>query len=98
MNLKEALEAVKDKNLTLRQLEDFRDDLIHIHTMLQLEMSELEKKEAFYFMDSKEETDIAKKRAWRVTVDGQRLIELNRWTKAVVKEVDSLKSRIYSLI
>jgi hypothetical protein len=98
MKLTEAFEAVKDKTLSLRQLEEFRDDLIHIHTMLQLEQADLEKKEAFYFMDSKEETDVAKKRAWRVTVEGQRLIELNRYTKAVVKEVDSLKSRIYSLI
>jgi hypothetical protein len=98
MKLTEAFEAVKDKTLSLRQLEEFRDDLIHIHTMLQLEQADLEKKEAFYFMDSKEETDIAKKRSWRVTVEGQRLIELNRYTKAVVKEVDSLKSRIYSLI
>lgn len=98
MTLKEALEAVKDKTLNLRQLEDFRDDLIHIHTQLQLEQAELEKREAFYFMESQEKTDIATKRKWRVTPEGQRLIELNRYTKAVVKEVDSLKSRIYSLI
>jgi len=96
--LKSLLEAVKDENLTQEQCEAYRDSLIHMHTSLQMEMATLEKAEAFYLMDSEEETEVGKKRAWRVTEKGQRLIELNRWTKAVIKEVDSLRSRVFSLI
>lgn len=98
MNLRELLEVVKDENLGQRQLESYRDDLIHLHSSMQLRAAELEKQEARFFMASHLDTDIATKRAWRVTDAGQELISLNRELKAIVKEIDSLKSRIYSLL
>lgn len=100
MNLKALLEAVKDESLTLEQIESYRDQLIHLHSMMQLELAETEKAEALYFesMSAPEVSDISIKRKWKATEKGLRQIELNRFVKVVVKEVDSLKSRVYRLI
>jgi hypothetical protein len=94
---RELLEMVKDEGLTLPLLEKYRDELVHLHSSMQLQLAELEKKEAFFFVDKEgDESDVSRKRAWRATEEGQRSLELNRFIKACVKEIDSLKSRIYS--
>lgn len=98
MKLRELLEAVKDKSLTKEQIEDYHKDMIHMNTMLLFEIAELKKAEAFYLMDSKEETHAGRTRGWRVTEKGQRLIELEFYRRAVSKEVESLKTRIYAML
>lgn len=97
--LTEILEAVKDEKLSLQQIESYRDEMVHLHSLMQMQLAEIEKAEAFFIdtFDS-EETDAARKRKWRVTEQGQRQIEINRFLKVVVKEIDSLKSRVYRLI
>lgn len=90
------IKAVQEKNLTKTQLEEYRDDLSNLYALLMFEMAELEKKEALFFVESKLATDIAKKRVWRATTEGQRLIELSRYAKACEKMLSSLKSRIYA--
>lgn len=98
--LKEVLEKVKDQNLPLAECERLRDEMIHLHTAMQIELADLEKREALYFLEQKNdvESDISIKRRWRGMDDGQRMILLNRYIKATVKEIDSLKSRVYRLI
>lgn len=109
--LTDLLLKVKDENLPLNMVEKYRDELVHLHSAMQLEMADLEKKEAQFFLtyregvdaglwgpDKKQPSDIEVKRKWRGTSEGQRLIELNRYVKAVSKEVDSLKSRVYRLL
>lgn len=98
--LLEVLEAVKDQNLSLEQIESFRDEMVHMHTMMQIEMADLEKLEALYFAGETQPdvSDVSIKRAWRATDKGQRQILINRYLKAIAKEIDSLKSRVYRLI
>ena len=99
MNLVELLDAVRDENLSREQIEDYRDKLIHVHTKMQWELADIEKEEArFIYSRPQEVPNVQHKAAWKATEKGQRQIELNRFLKAVVKEIDSLKSRIYSLI
>ena len=99
MTLLELLEAVRDETLSREQVEDYRDKLIHVHTKMQWELADIEKEEArFIYSKPQEIPDVKHKREWKSTEKGQRQIELNRFLKAVVKEIDSLKSRIYSLI
>lgn len=100
MKLRELLQAVKEDNLPLEQVEKYRDELVHLHSAMQLELAELEKKEAIFFHDfmGPEVSDVSLKRRWRYKAEGLRMIELNRFIKACVKEIDSLKSRIYSLL
>ncbi len=100
--LRDLFEKVKDESLSKEQIEKYRDELIHLHSAMQLELASIEKASAFYFMDLKranpEESDISIKRKWKVEEKGQREIELNRFVKAIVKEIDSLRTRIYSLL
>lgn len=99
MTLLELLEAVKDENLSRQSLEKYRDDLIHVHTKAQLELAEIEKREAKYLAQKPPEVkSVVYQIQWDASDDGQRQIELNRILKAVAKEVDSLKSRVYALI
>lgn len=104
MKLVELFEAVKEKNLTKTQLEDYHASLTSLFAQMHLEMANLEKIEAIFFLDSKrksvevnkEITDIGIKRAWNASEGGQRLIELKHFTKATEKILSSVKSRIYS--
>ncbi len=99
--MKELLEQVKDQYLTKQQLESLRDALVHLHTDFQLELADKEKACATFFLERKvadpNASDISIKRIWKATENGLREIELNRWIKAVAKEIDSLKSRLYSI-
>jgi len=96
--LKETLAAVKDKKLTKEQIEDFYADLTHVYSSVCLELADIKKREAFYFIDHKEDTDVATKRKWRVTPDGQRMIELEMYKNVIPRELASLKNRIYALL
>lgn len=98
MKLRELLEAVKDKKLSKEQIEDYYGDLTHVYSSVCMELSDLKKKEAFYFIDHKQDSDVATKRAWRVTVDGQRMIELETYKNVIPRELASLKNRIYALL
>ena len=99
--LLQLLDAVKDHSLTKTQLEQYRDSMVHLHSQMQLELAEKEKKCAAFFLERKvadpTASDISIKRVWKATEDGLREIELNRFIKAVAKEIDSLKSRLYSI-
>lgn len=102
MKLLDLLNAVKDQKLSKEQIEAYRDEMASLYADMQIEIAELEKEEAIYFIankkdeDGKSKSDTDIRRMWRVTTGGQRLILLNRYVKAVSKVLDSLKSRLYS--
>lgn len=98
MKLKDLLVAVREKNLTKTQLEDYHSDLTNMYAQIHLELADIEKAEALYFLSDKKESDIATKRAWRASEKGQRQIELSHYAKATEKMLSSLKNRIYSLL
>lgn len=99
--LTDLLHAVKETHLTKTDLERYRDAMVHLHSGMQLELAEVEKRGALFFDAQKKATpemsDIGIKRLWKASVDGLREIELNRFIKATAKEIDSLKSRLYSI-
>ncbi len=94
--------AVKDENLPLALVEKYRDEMVHLHSAMQVSLADLEKAEALFILDEKtkrpDESDISIKRYWKASEKGQRQIEINRYLKALAKEIDSLKSRVYRLI
>lgn len=105
MKLLELFEAVKDESLPLPMVEKYRDEMVHLHTAMQIETADLEKLEAIFIYErlnptlSNEPVSNAEaERAWDVTDRGQRQMLLNRYLKAVAKEIDSLKSRVYRLV
>ncbi len=94
--LKTLLEQVRDQNLNKSELEHYHSEFTNLFSQIHLELAELEKAEAMYILGSELPTDIAKKRAWKGTLYGQRLIELNHFAKACEKQLSSIKNRIYS--
>lgn len=108
MTLLELLQAVKEERLTKMELEDLHTKFTNLYGEMQMEMAFLEKAEAMYFLENKvtlntdkgpkDRSDVEIKRMWRGTLEGQRLIELDRWAKACEKQLSSLKNRIYSLL
>ena len=100
MTLEQLFEAVKDESLSLQDIERYRDQMIHLHTRMQIEMADIEKSEAIYFNEKTQPdvSDVSIKRIWRATEKGQRQILLNRYLKAIAKEIDSLRSRVYRLV
>lgn len=100
MNLRDLLETVKDEKLPLVLIEKYRDEMVHLHSAMQLELADIEKAEAIYFDTESVPgvSDVSIKRHWKATEKGQRQILLNRYIKVIVKEIDSLKSRVYRLI
>lgn len=88
---------VQERNLSKDLLEQYRDNFTSLYAQIMLEKAELEKAEALYVLASELKTSAAKKEAWRGTDKGQRLIELDHYSKACEKMISSLKSRLYSI-
>lgn len=98
MKLQELITAVKEKNLSKDQLENYRDDLSSLFAQMQIEMANLEKSEAQFMGLEIEGESVAKSKVlWKNTPDGQRLIELKRYALATKEMLNSLKSRLYSI-
>lgn len=101
MTLTELIVAVKEKNLTKDQLENYRDEMSHVYADMQVELSEVEKAKALFFDTNKniapELTDISIKRKWQANQLGLREIVLKRYCLATKELLNSLKSRLYSI-
>ncbi len=98
MNIIELLKAVREANLNKLQLEDYHLKLTGIYGDAMLETADLEKQKAnfFYERTNGETPDIKIKRAWDASAEGQRLIYLKALVKTIAKQLQSLKSRLYS--
>ncbi len=101
MTLKELMEAVKEKNLTKDQLEEYRNDMSNVYAMMQFELADIEKEKARFFYDMKniapKDSDVSIKRNWQSTQYGLREIELKRYCLATKELLNSLKSRLFSI-
>lgn len=96
MTLQELLLAVKEENLTKQQLEAYHLALTGLWSEMFMEIAELEKKEALYFLNHGEKSDVAAVRKWKGSPNGLRLIELDNHAKVVARNLKSLQSRMYS--
>ena len=101
MQLRELIIAVKEKNLSKDQLEDYRDQMSNLFAQMQLEIAELEKEEALFLeheQNAQDRPSVAQSKInWKATKSGQREIELKRYCLATKEMLNSLKSRLYSI-
>ncbi len=99
MKLTDLILAVKEKNLSKEQLEDYRTDMSEMFALMMLEMADLEKAEALFMGGAFQlDTSVAQKKIiWKATKEGQRLIVLKRYALATKEMLNSLKSRLYSI-
>ena len=112
MTLKELLNAVKEEHLPLQRVEALRDALIHLRTDYKRRESELKKQRALFMLTYREKnkeystTKVAVKypplnlckMMWDATTEGQELLTVQGDLGGLNGEIDSLQSRIYSLI
>lgn len=96
--LKTTLEAVRDENLSLLMVEKLRDTLIHLRTDLKKEEARLKKQRALFFFTRKELSKTAIDIEWDASKEGLELIDVKGALGGLSGEIDSLQSRIYSLI
>lgn len=99
MTIPELIEAVKEEKLSKEQLEGYQTQISYLFQRMQVEIADLEKKEAMFMGNKTTEDSVATMKVyWKATPEGQRLIELKRYTLALKEMLNSLKSRIYQLI
>ncbi len=98
MTLNELIILVKEQNLTKDKLEQYRDAMSLLFAEYQLEMADLEKKEALFMNRKTPEDSVAQMKIyWKATDEGQRLITLKRESLALKELLNSLKSRLFSI-
>lgn len=97
MKLKDLLEQVKQENLSKGELERLHIAFTDFYSICMLEKSELEKKEALFFLNHTEKSDVAASRKWKGSTEGLRLLELDNYAKVIGKNLQSIKSRLYSI-
>lgn len=97
--LKELIVSVKEAKMDKPVLEQYHTQISGLHAEMQLEMADLEREEALFMNGKdKDESAISRKISWKATTSGLRLIVLKRYTLATKELLNSLKSRIYTLI
>jgi hypothetical protein len=97
MTILELIRKVKEQNLSKDQLEDYRDQMSSLFAEMQIELAEVRKTKALYFVEKKIKTDKETERNWQITKEGLREIELSHYSKALEKLLSSLKSRLYNV-
>ncbi len=97
MNLKDLLLAVKDEHLSLSLCEKYRDSLIHYKTAVSIEIADKRKARALFMLAEPQNGSVAQRKLeFDGIPEGQRLIELEGYYRALGGEISSLQSRIYA--
>lgn len=97
MKLIELIKSVQEKNLSKDMLEQYRDQMSSLFAQMQIELAEIKKSKAIYFIENRAKTDKETERNWQGTKEGLREIELSHYSKALEKLLSSLKSRLYQV-
>lgn len=101
MTLLELIKAVKEKNLTKEQIEEYRDQMSSLFAEMQLELSEIEKSKAVRMEEMRiatpTDSEARLKGNWQASEKGLREITLKRYCLATKEILNSLKSRLYSI-
>ena len=99
MTLEELIKSVKEERLRLQQLEDYHTQLSNLFMDMQIEMADLKKKEALFMVRKADGESVANRKVtWKATREGQRLIDLEGYSRGISKLLTSLKSRGYKLL
>lgn len=95
------LQSVRESNLSRQQLESYEQQLAALFADMRMEIGDLKKKKAIFFLiqekdeEGKKRPDIKVRRIWEGTQDGQRLLGLEEDARAVKRMGDSVRSRIF---
>lgn len=96
MKLLELFTAVRDDKLSKDQLENFHKQMSELSSEMLLEEGRLKKLEAMFMVQHPELSGKNMERKWGASEEGQMLIEMKASNKAMTKQLNSLKVRLYS--
>lgn len=96
MDLISILEGINETVLTKTQLEDLYAKFLHLFSVTEMRLGELEKLEAIFMEAHKDETVAAGKRLFKATQDGLELITLKRQSNVLEKNLSAIRHRVYS--
>ena len=95
----DTLNAVKDRNLTKTQLEDFHSTLCELRSGIKLELADVLKAKSLFLVEKpKEIGETRHKITWQASSLGQREIELKNYVGSVNSAIEGVKTRIYALL
>jgi len=98
ISLQQLIQAIKEEKLNKEQLEQYSDQLVLLFAEMQEELATLEKQEALFMAKDIDKSVAQRKIEWKATREGQRLIELKRWSVSCSKIISSVKNRVFRLI
>ena len=93
--ISDLITLIKEENLTKDKLEELSSMLDILCAEIELELAEVEKKEAMFLANCGEKTRAGAITKWESSEDGQNEISLKRNLRAVSKLSSSVKTRIY---
>jgi hypothetical protein len=97
--LQEMMTVVKEPGLSKEQLESYYSDLSNLKARLNQDFAQLKKEEAMFLVNRNEGESVASvKIRWNGTEAGQKKIGIEWDIKTIATLLDSVKTRIYSLL
>lgn len=97
--LLEMMQVIKELGLSKEQLESYHSDLCNLKARLNQDFAQLKKEEAMFLVNRNEGESVASvKIRWNSTSAGQSKIQLDYDIKTIATLLDSVKTRIYSLL
>lgn len=97
MKLLEIFKQIKDETLPKDLLESYHKELSELRGQMRLELADITKKKAIFMLENKETPAVHRKINWQGTEEGLREIDLKAYIGATSDNLNSLKSRLYSL-
>jgi hypothetical protein len=96
--LEETLKAVREENLSKEQLDYYYSELGTLRSQIKMELSGILKEKAIFMLKNPEKSVAQRKIEWHGSVQGLREIELKSYVSALGDQLESVKTRIYSLL
>ena len=96
MTLSELLTAVKEEHLSKDALEEYHTALSGLYSDLQIEIATLKKAKALFEAGDPNSSVAKMKVLWKATDNGQRLIQLEGFSRAAATQLRSIKNRLFA--
>lgn len=96
--LEQLLLAIKDENLSKEKLDSYFSDLSLLRSDVRINLAKLQKEKAMFMLTEPELSIAQRKVNWQGRPEGQREIELKAYVLSLGDALESVKTRIYSLL
>jgi len=97
--LEQLIIAVKEENLTKTQLEDYFKEVTELRVDIKMQRAVVKKEKALFMVKRDAGESISsRKEVWDASDTGQRLIDLDTYVTVTRDLLDSIRTRIYSLL